>query len=191
MKFRCGLLGIVDDFLKHFIGCFISLWKCYEYLCAVILIFVLMIISYSLYLIADVGTTLVFLALVVSVMTVVIQGKKLKLAKVEAEVSALLEARLEIIRKLRIIYDYDDHEMVQNLYDEHSVMVEFLFGRTAVVTFDRIRHLQNVTGRLANLRKPPTPEQDELFNNSYDELCEQKDNFYDILYKSIRVSSYI
>lgn len=150
-----------------------------------------MTISYSLYSITDVGTTLVFLALVVSVVTVIIQGKKLKLAKVEAEVSALLEARLEIIKKLRVIYDYDDHKMVQDLYDEHSVMVEFLFGRTAVVTFDRIRHLQNVTGRLANLRKPPTPEQDELFEDSEVELCEQKDKFYGILYKSIRVSSYI
>lgn len=190
-KFICDIAEKIDGRLESMFEIIFFVWKSYRYLCVFFLILGLVFTSFIIYWIADVGETLVFLGLIVSIFTVLMQNKKFRLAKIEAEVSALSDPRLELIKKLRVIYDYDDPELVQNLYDEHSVMVEFLFGRSAVAIFDRIRYLQRVTGNLASLSKPPTQAQDDLFNDSYAELCEQKDNFYDILYKSIRVSSYV
>ncbi|WP_419783395.1 hypothetical protein [Maridesulfovibrio sp.] len=144
----------------------------------------------------DIKGVLLLFGSPVTALTLFVQYKMYKLAKVNSEISALLPYRTEKIEELAIIfedyshYDNNDDEIniFEQLYEKHSMKISLYFGDKTRLLF---KSLRDDKAALIHLASAPNEngKLDERFTKVSTRYYTNLEKLHHIFYTSIRVGS--
>lgn len=178
--------NLVTNYLKTFTKSDLTI------LIAIICLFYTSIPIIKLYSSMEIKDILLLYGAPVTALTLLVQCKMYKLAKIKSEVSALLPYRTEVIDNVSIIFEdyshYDEINIVEGLYEKHSMQISFYFGDKTRLLFKSIRDDKAALIHLASALNE-NGKLDRRFSEVSTRYYNNLEKLHQVFYTSIRVGS--